>query len=881
MSKFFLNMILNTTEIKESMSMENMLTLSGFTLYEERATAPVTIFSSVRTINGEERSQIWPLSRLFAYQTEDEELKGITDKLRKIKEKDKALYKDKRKHILPVFVLGDWPVRGTLEIPVKLLVFDIDDGNEKSYLQHLASAHLCPFVYRLEQSLEGGCRVYVWADYPQEERKAAYQAIAEKLATVFSVPLKEDDQSGEHIDTTTKDISRMWFPAFTPPDLVYHNEESSVFEYTPKEKKKDNRREKKEKLNGYKYEFTEEEKVNDCIRQLEAAQMDITGSVTGDWFKILLAFANWKREAGREYAQRVSALGPSYSPQEFEYQYGLALTKDRGQVTIGSFLELCKDCGIRYDAKVIIAARKQSTPPEKIFPVNGDGGSQEPPITTIHQEEEPEEFFQFYEVIKGEPRIKHLKLVQLLLKLGFVRHDIDGEFFIVQINNNVVRECTKQEVIDAFDNYLDKQPAQLPDKIEKEDLRNKIYAGIAGFFSNDILGRLRPPKPIIFNEHTKDTAYFYYQNGFVEITKDYVRLRPYSELKNCIWENQILQRDFMPVSASKYRDFSFYRFLQNVANCWEVHPKYDRTNPHNDPLRMESFRTIIGYLLHSFFERELKAVIFTDSRISEDNDANGRSGKTLLLKALGHVLNREFKRSKTYVELNGKDFDTGKTFKYQELGLDTKLIHLNDIKRGFKFEDLFNDITEGIKRERKNEAPSIIRAKMALSTNLTVKIAGSSAKGRAVEVELAEYYDDNWTPKDEFGEWFFADWTATQWAMFDNILMECVRLYFRKGITTPQTINLQERKKVEETAPEFVQWMEDREVANQSGERFKKSDLHKYFVERYPDFEWLKQRTFTGWLRLYCEYDENYSGIEESRSNGESYVTFKTTAGGA
>jgi hypothetical protein len=326
---------------------------------EKRATAPVTIFSSVSTKNGEENSHIWPLSRLFAYQTEDKELKGFTDTLRKLKAKDKALYREQRKAFLQVFVLGNWPVRGTLEIPVSLLVFDIDGGNEKSYLQHLASAHLCPFIYRLEQSLGGGCRVYVWADFAQEERKAAYLAIAGKLAAVFSLPLKADDQSGEHIDTTTSDISRMWFPAFTPPDLVYHNEESSVFTHASQEKKEDNRKEKNDQLNGYKYEFTEEEKVNDCIRQLEAAQMDITGSVTEDWFKILLAFANWKREAGREYAQRVSALGPSYSPQEFEYQYGLALTKDRGQVTIGSFLELCKDCGIRYDAKAIIANQQQ------------------------------------------------------------------------------------------------------------------------------------------------------------------------------------------------------------------------------------------------------------------------------------------------------------------------------------------------------------------------------------------------------------------------------------------------------------------------------------------------------------------------------------------
>ena len=359
-------------------------------------------------------------------------------------------------------------------------------------------------------------------------------------------------------------------------------------------------------------------------------------------------------------------------------------------------------------------------------------------------------FFLFYKVFKGEPKIQHLKLVQLLKHFGFRRFDRDGESFIVRITDNVVRECTRQEVIDAFDSYLDLAPEELPGNIEKEVLCNKMYAGIAGFFSNDILGRLRPDMPIVFNEHTKDVAYFYYQNGFVEVSRDGAKLRPYSELKHYIWENQILKRDYVEVPLARCQQSTFYRFLVNVADCWEQHPFYGRMNPRKDPARLVAFKTVIGYLLHAFFERELKAVVYTDSRISEDNDANGRSGKTLLLKALGHMLNREFKTSRTYVELNGKDFDTGKTFKYQELGLDTRLVHLNDVKRGFKFEDLFNDITEGIKRERKNEAPSIIRAKVALSTNLTVKISGSSARGRAVEVELAEYYDDNWTPKQEF-----------------------------------------------------------------------------------------------------------------------------------
>jgi hypothetical protein len=833
-----------------------------------------------------------------------------------------AAVKNWRSGSFPGWLPGQYNGKGSefLQSYCPKIVGDIDglcDENEVAFL--LVDIKKNPLIYAAYPSPScKGVRFEVFATSTPATHQQYETAVLNAISEALNLPIKKAGAavSGAHIDTDNNGAKpQPWVMGHVPEELFFVNWKSEVFhdptiKATPT-RKEENRKEVSSKKSTITENYDQATNRVICeylIGEIERDGKDITQgmSFNGEWFALASAFiTEFGEQEGGAFFHRVSQFYRTekyiYTEKETEDTVkGAAKKGTRGNIAY--FYKICKEYGYQFkdfladywqqqreeenrkeEQKASFKNGSQSVATEgNKLPPNGGSLATAKGATEATEEqpvEEEEEFFQFYKVDKGEPKIKHLKLVQLLLKLGFVRYDLNGDFLIVHRKNNVVRECTKHEVIDAFDKYLDKQPDPLPGevKVKKEELRNKIYAGIGAFFSNDLLGRLRPEKPIIFNEHTKSEAFFYYQNGFVRVTKEGVELKPYSELKHCIWENQILERDFVPLDVSRCRDFSFYQFLKNIANCWEVHPKTKRVNQANDPMRFESFKTILGYLLHSFFQCKVKTVVFTDSRISEDDEANGRSGKTLLLKALGQVLNRDFKRSKTYVELNGKDFDHSKTFKYQELGLDTKLVHLNDVKRGFKLEDLFNDITEGIKRERKNEAPQIIQAKMAVSTNRTIEVRAGSAKDRAIEAELGDYYDYHWSPEDEFGEWFFRDWTPDQWSMFDAILMDCVRIYFKKGVLNPITINLQERKKYEETAPEFVQWMEDREFMHKGIDRFPKSDLFTDFITRYPDFDrWITQRIFTKWMRVFCEYDPRYE-LDEARSNGTDYYSFKIT----
>src|SRR5699024_10551609 len=108
------------------------------------------------------------------------------------------------------------------------------------------------------------------------------------------------------------------------------------------------------------------------------------------------------------------------------------------------------------------------------------------------------------------------------------------------------------------------------------------------------------------NEDTQSEAYFYYTNKCVKITKDKIELLDYTELKNhYVWKESILT---CPINLLDFADDQenniWAKFLFNVCD--------------QDNERLQSLTCIIGYLMHKYYEGKLKAIVFTDSRISDD-----------------------------------------------------------------------------------------------------------------------------------------------------------------------------------------------------------------------------------------------------------------------
>jgi hypothetical protein len=461
-------------------------------------------------------------------------------------------------------------------------------------------------------------------------------------------------------------------------------------------------------------------------------------------------------------------------------------------------------------------------------------------------------------------KIKLVELRDALKKFGFVRYDIDKEFIYVKLSNNIIEEVTANRIIDEFEEYLDQFPERIDlgeDDIKKSFLMNKIFNGIGTYFSDKILARLRPDEEIQINSDNVTTAHFYYENGFVTVTADGYEFKKYKNLTGYVWKDQILKRNFKQLKLKEELSTT-----ESIKKEWGVFADFCFKISGQDPERLLSLMTIIGYNLHNFTDRKCKATILTDSSISER--AEGRTGKTLLGKCIGQMVNAN-EQGKVYVEISGKDFDPTYKHKYQDAAIDTKIIHLNDVVDYFQFNALYNDITEGISINRKGESPLRIKPKIIISTNRTIRIEGASDKDRCIEFELANYFSDRRSPEQEYGHWFFRDWNQDEWTRFDNFMILCTMTYLRAGIMQPKTINLERRKLMDHCSREFVEWMDDliRTGTIKPGDWYDQKQLNDDFMAMYHDYRNDKrhtQRRFNRWLQNYANltptlvpYDEN------------------------
>lgn len=482
------------------------------------------------------------------------------------------------------------------------------------------------------------------------------------------------------------------------------------------------------------------------------------------------------------------------------------------------------------------------------------------PDVSLKEENENINIFWFAEVVRDSTKwkIDHLKFTKFLYQNGFRRYDMGKNYIFIQLEDNVIEELPVQSIQDFLIDYIEKLGDDFLGKegkgISKAELLTKFYTSPQIFFNEKKLSLLGIEPNLTFNSDNKDCSYIYFSNGFVKCTADGYDLLPYSELDGYIFKNQRKNRKFRPHSD----DGMFKLFIKNICG--------------KDEHRFLAFQTILGYLLHGYFDTKMKAVNLTDSTISDV--AEGRTGKTLIGKSISKI--------KNVCEVNGKDFNPADKHKYSSASIDSQIIFINDLTKRFDFEALFNDVSEGITVDKKNQHPFKIMAKMLIASNDTFRVEGGSAKDRVLEFELAEYYSSEFSPFDEFGCWFFADWDETEWLKFDNFMVNCISIYLKHGLIEAPQINLEKRKQIEHTNRDFVEFMDEKIKTGQlvKGKDYDKRILHNEFLEAFDGYRedrWFKRpANFTKYLKTYASYSSELKGkIMEKRSNGKSYIKFE------
>lgn len=348
----------------------------------------------------------------------------------------------------------------------------------------------------------------------------------------------------------------------------------------------------------------------------------------------------------------------------------------------------------------------------------------------------------------------------------------------------------------------------------------------------------------------EDYAMIYYKNNAIRVYKDYFDILDYSELDGFVWENQIINRDFIDAD---HHDSMFRKFIWLISGQ-EVE-KYN------------TFKSIIGYLLHSYkTSANNKAIILNDETVSEV--PNGGSGKGILINAIGHM--------KKISVIDGKTFDFNKSFAYQTVSSDCQVLVYDDVKRNFEFERLFSQITEGITIEYKNQGaiklPIKDSPKIAITTNYTIKTTGGSFERRVFEVELSKYFGVHYTPEQEFGTMLFYGWDTLEWSRFDKYMINCLQYYLENGLVKSEPKNLKLRKFINESCQEFFEFVEDGNIPIDT--RLVKGEVYQKFKDENEDMRFLNKRIFNKWIKAYADFKK--LEYQDGNSNGSRWFVLSS-----
>lgn len=337
-----------------------------------------------------------------------------------------------------------------------------------------------------------------------------------------------------------------------------------------------------------------------------------------------------------------------------------------------------------------------------------------------------------------------------------------------------------------------------------------------------------------FLKDTKETAYFFFQNCYVKITKDEITSHQLSEVTKAIWDTSIIKRNYTykdidftsMVNESGYFDFEkipadMIKFIAQVA----TNPtKYKEVDAAVVIDRFQSICSSIGFMLHGWKNPIGKAVIAVDHKIPADkSEQNGGTGKS--------IVGKSFKYLKGTSEIDGRDFDEKYQFRFESIDLDTKIVVMADCKSSMDFGSFFNPITSDFRYNRRHTGfitiPYEDSPKWWFDSNFILKGDGASHRRRQHVIEFDDFYSDSYNPLDYFGHLLFQDWDNEQWNFFFNFYFHCVQLFLDKGLVTYPESNYDSRRLLVESNQEFIDWLDGQD------------EKGKYKIERN---RWLEKK---------------------------------------
>jgi len=484
--------------------------------------------------------------------------------------------------------------------------------------------------------------------------------------------------------------------------------------------------------------------------------------------------------------------------------------------------------------------------------------------------------------IKEEHKFDHDGLTWFMANNGFrkIRLGEKGYQF-VRINGNLLEALEPDELNKFIVDYLQQNISANKDGVYGRDeinddlqpVRRMYMRGIKNYSNPAVYSALPAVQPKFLRD-TQTHTYLYFENGFVEITADSIKLKPYTELTNHIWAKQKKQFNINIVDKEEMEKSDAFRFISAAIIGEGIDD--------NDPKRLLSMLTTIGYQVDSYKDpTNAKCVIYGDKEINRTGqESHGGSGKTLMAHMIGKLVNA--------CVLDGKAFRFEDPYPFETLKPDHKMLVFNDVQKKFSFEQLFHKITEDFEYRKKYIDAIIIpfedSPKPLVITNFTVAGEGSSFRRRQQFIEFSNYFTDEYTPKDEFKRRFFYDWDDAEWNRFYNVFFYAVQKFKKHGLVSFPATNLKLNKLIQAAGESFIDWMDDKVMMVDHNNplyyntKLDRAEVFSMFRDECADYRKMENsNTFTGWVKMWCEvrgYEINkHKNYGHDKSGGKYFWT--------
>jgi len=468
-------------------------------------------------------------------------------------------------------------------------------------------------------------------------------------------------------------------------------------------------------------------------------------------------------------------------------------------------------------------------------------------------------FWEINETKTGKDiKIMRHKFVNFLYDSGFhlfFYEKGNSIYRIVKQSDAFVEEATAETIKKYIKNYIQNLPPKF-DSITPNELLEIVLKGTDSYFGKGLIEFLDAKNIDLLKDDTGE-AYFPFKNGIVKITKDGAKLMNYGDVGKVVWQSQVIDFNIDVDQDFDYQLCEFYRFMEKVAG--------------EESDKLVYLISLVGYLLHRYKDPSRPwAVVLAEE--TEDEKNGGGTGKGILVKALSYMANVE--------RVDGKNFKLDKNFAFQRVGLDTKIVAIEDVRKNVDFEGFYSIITEGITVEKKNKDELFIpykdSPKILFTTNYTIPSVGNHAKRRQRVFEFSNFFSSKYTPADLFGHKLFDDWDLDEWNRFYNLMFTCVAWYFNSGVKENENGIKLNRKHIKlNFGEEFLEWWDEQNELLFNGYKTFKELYNSFIVANDYDKKDYSQKRFKKALEESCE---KFGIILDGKKNAQSrLIEYKLT----